>query len=97
MTVITTSGPGGIRGNQGRDWPTRTTVQTMISDIQFPEFHIVPSKGIATFEVYSKDTVQRVFIVKADHPERAKDKAKRFCSKYKHPFKPSCVLICSSL
>jgi hypothetical protein len=69
----------------------------MITDIQFPMAHIVPSKGFATFEVYSNDTIQRVFIVKADSPEMAKDKAKRFCSKYKHSFKPSCVLICSSL
>ena len=28
-TVIATSGPGGIRGNQGRDWTTRNTLQTM--------------------------------------------------------------------
>ena len=28
-TVIATSGPGGIRGNQGRDCPTRNTIQTM--------------------------------------------------------------------
>jgi len=38
----------------------------MTTDIQFPMAHIVPSKGFATFEVYSNDTIQRVFIVKAD-------------------------------
>jgi hypothetical protein len=88
---------GPIPPNQGRDWATRNTLKTMTTDIQFPMAHIVPSKGLATFEVHSKDTIHRVFIVKADSPERAKDKAKRFCSKYKHPFKSSCVLLCSSL
>jgi hypothetical protein len=69
----------------------------MTTDIQFPIGHIVPSKGFATFEVYSRDTVQRVFIVKANSPKKAESKAKRFCSKYKHPFKAICVLVCPSL
>jgi hypothetical protein len=69
----------------------------MTTDIQFPIGHIVPSKGFATFEVYSRDTVQRVFIVKANSPEKAKSKAKRFCFNYKHPFKAICVLVCPSL
>jgi hypothetical protein len=69
----------------------------MIKDIQFPMAHIVPSKGLATFEVHSKDTIRRVFIVNANSPEKAESKAKIFCSKYNHPFKALCILVCSSL
>lgn len=61
--------------------------------IQFPMFHVVPSKGRMTFEVYSKDTIVRVFIVNATSPKMAEKKARRFCDKHNHRFKASAILL----